>query len=172
MMLKSVCQLFLILKLSIKVVLPSAQHSGPRQATLVSELVVDASRRKLLVPTSTRWNSFYEAVSRITEIPISDLNDLCVRLGIKGFTVKGEYQFLGEYCVVMKLLTVALDILQREDHRFYGTLLPTLEVLIAPKVSLSKMTAGLRDNIVQVGRTMRSNKANIFCGQFRVHVYI
>ncbi len=118
------------------------------------------SGRKLLVPTSTRWNSFYEAVCRITEIPISDFNGLCVRLGVKGFTDK-EYQLLKEYCVVMKLLTIALDILQGEDNCFYGTLLPTLEVLMSKtlvlKNSLSKKTAGLPDVIVQFGHTMGYN---------------
>lgn len=127
------------------------------RSTVASELVEEVSRRKLLVPTSTRWNSFFEAVTRITEIPISDLNGLCVKLGIKGFTDK-EYQFLGEYTVVMKPLTVALDILQGEDNCFYGTILPTLEVLmsktLALKVHLSKMTAGLPDVIVQVSQTM------------------
>ncbi len=75
-----------------------ASHS-----TVVSELVDDMSPRKLVVPTSTRWNSFYEAVSRITEISISDLNGLCNKLGIKGFTDK-VYRFLKEHCVVMKRL--------------------------------------------------------------------
>ncbi|KAL7388121.1 hypothetical protein ABVT39_007546 [Epinephelus coioides] len=125
-----------------------ASHS-----TVASELVEEVSRRKLLVPMSTRLNSFYEAVTRITKIPISDLNGLCIKLGIKGFTDK-EYQFLGEYSVARKPLTVALDILQGEDHCFYSTILLTLEVLmsktLALKVHLSKMTAGLPDVIVQV----------------------
>ncbi len=128
------------------------------RSTVASELVEDVSPKKLVVPTSTRWNSFYEAVSRITEISISDLNGLCIKLGIKGLTDK-EYQFLKEYCVVMKPLTLALDILQGEEHCFYGTLLPTLEILMSKmlsmKASLSKMTAGLPDVIVQVGQTMQ-----------------
>lgn len=130
-----------------------ASHS-----TVASELAEDVSPRKLVVPTSTRWNYFYEAVFRITEISISDLNGLCIKLGIKGFTDK-EYQFLKEYCVVMKPLTLALDILQGEEHCFYGTLLPTLEILMSKmlsmKASLSKVTAGLPDVILQVGQTMQ-----------------
>lgn len=49
-------------------------------STVASELVEDVSPRNLVVPTSTRWNSFYEAVSRITEISISDLNGQCIKL--------------------------------------------------------------------------------------------
>ncbi|KAJ7986767.1 hypothetical protein DPEC_G00331800 [Dallia pectoralis] len=55
----------------------------------------------------------------------------------------------------MKPLTVALDILQGDCH--YGTLLPTLEVLmqktLAVKDALSRMTAGLPDAIVQAIQT-------------------
>uniref|UniRef100_M4AVU6 BED-type domain-containing protein n=1 Tax=Xiphophorus maculatus TaxID=8083 RepID=M4AVU6_XIPMA len=82
----------------------------------------------LLVPTSTRWNSFSDAVKRVAEIPLSDLNTLNSKLGVKCFTDR-EYQFLHEYCTVMKPMTAALDILQD---------------------SLSRMTAGLPDAIVQV----------------------
>ncbi|KAJ8011289.1 hypothetical protein DPEC_G00056600 [Dallia pectoralis] len=65
------------------------------RSTLASETVEEVSKRKLLVPTSTRWNSFFDAMKRIAEIPISELNTLCTKLGVKCF--KGqEYQFLHE----------------------------------------------------------------------------
>ncbi len=121
------------------------------RSTLASETVEEVSKRKLLVPTSTRWNSFFDAVNRIAEIPMSELNTLCTKLGVKCFKDK-EYQFLHEYCTAMKPLTAALDILQGDCP--YGTLLPTLEVLmqktLAVKDTLSRMTAGLPDAIVQV----------------------
>ncbi|KAF4117996.1 hypothetical protein G5714_000047 [Onychostoma macrolepis] len=86
-----------------------------------------------------------------TEIPMSELNTLCTKLGVKCFKDK-EYQFLHEYCTAMKPLTAALDILQGDCP--YGTLLPTLQVLmqktLAVKDTLSRMTAGLPDAIVQV----------------------
>ncbi|XP_047242658.1 uncharacterized protein LOC124881166 [Girardinichthys multiradiatus] len=124
------------------------------RSTLASEAVEEVSKRKFLVPTSTRWNSFFDAVKRIAEIPMSELNTLCTKLGVKCF-IDREYQFLHEYCTFMKPLTAALDILQGDCP--YGTLLPTLEVLmqktLAVKDSLSRMTAGLPDAIVQAIQT-------------------
>ncbi|CAL8282414.1 unnamed protein product [Merluccius merluccius] len=85
-----------------------------------------------------------------TEVPMNELNTLCTKLGVKCFKER-EYQFLNEYCTATKPLTVALDILQADCP--YGTLLPTLEVLmqrtLAVKDALSSMTAGLPDAIVQ-----------------------
>uniref|UniRef100_A0A3B5MY77 Uncharacterized protein n=1 Tax=Xiphophorus couchianus TaxID=32473 RepID=A0A3B5MY77_9TELE len=78
------------------------------RSTLASEAVEEVSKRKLLVPTSTRWNSFLDAVKRVAEIPMNDLNMLCCKLGVKCF-IDREYQFLHEYCTVMKPLTEALD---------------------------------------------------------------
>ncbi|KAK0143022.1 hypothetical protein N1851_018863 [Merluccius polli] len=122
------------------------------RSTLASEQVEEVSRRKLMVPTSTRWNSLYEAISRIITIPLNELNPLCVKLGIK-FLNEREYQFLKEYCTVMKPLTVALDILQG-DECTYGVLLPTLTSLmsktLALKDDLSRMTASLPDVIVKL----------------------
>lgn len=129
----------------------SALWTKSSRSTLASETVEEVSKRKLLVPTSTRWNSFFDAVKRVAEIPMCELNTLCTKLGVKCFKEK-EYQFLHEYCTAMKPLTAALDILQGDCP--YGTLLPTLEVLMQKtldvKDALSSMTAGLPDAIVQV----------------------
>uniref|UniRef100_A0A3Q4G1F6 BED-type domain-containing protein n=1 Tax=Neolamprologus brichardi TaxID=32507 RepID=A0A3Q4G1F6_NEOBR len=97
------------------------------RSALASETVEEISKRKLLMSTSTRWNSFFDAVKRIAEIPMGELNTLCTKLGLKCFKDQ-EYQFLHEYCMAMKPLTAALDILQGDCP--YGTLLPTLEVLM------------------------------------------
>uniref|UniRef100_A0A8C6LKI7 HAT C-terminal dimerisation domain-containing protein n=1 Tax=Nothobranchius furzeri TaxID=105023 RepID=A0A8C6LKI7_NOTFU len=102
----------------------SALWTKASRSTLAAEQVEDISRRKLMVPTSTRWNSLYEAITTILTIPSNELNPLCVKLGIKCFT-ENEYQFLKEYISVMKPLTVALDILQG-DECTYGAPLPTL----------------------------------------------
>uniref|UniRef100_A0A8C6W0S2 HAT C-terminal dimerisation domain-containing protein n=1 Tax=Nothobranchius furzeri TaxID=105023 RepID=A0A8C6W0S2_NOTFU len=133
----------------------SALWTKASRSTLAAEQVEEISRRKLMVPTSTRWNSLYEAISRILTIPSNELNPMCVKLGIKCFTEK-EYQFLKEYISVMKPLTVALDILQGDECP-YGALLPTLTSLmsktLALKDDLSKMTATLPDVIVKAIKT-------------------
>uniref|UniRef100_A0A3P9H755 HAT C-terminal dimerisation domain-containing protein n=1 Tax=Oryzias latipes TaxID=8090 RepID=A0A3P9H755_ORYLA len=122
------------------------------RSTVAAEQVQEVSQRKLLVPSSTRWNSFYDAVSRVAEIPMNELNNLCNKLGIKCFNEK-EYQFMHEYCIAMKPLTAALDILQGDECP-YGALLPTLEILMMKSLSLkdllTKMTADLPDVIVKV----------------------
>uniref|UniRef100_A0A9J8BKG2 Uncharacterized protein n=1 Tax=Cyprinus carpio carpio TaxID=630221 RepID=A0A9J8BKG2_CYPCA len=129
----------------------SALWTKASRSTLASEQVEEVSCRKLMVPTSTRWNSLYEAISRIITIPMNELNPLCVKLGIKCLNER-EYLFLQEYCTMMKPLTVALDILQG-DECTYGALLPTLTSLmsktLALKDDLSRMTASLPDVIVK-----------------------
>ena len=102
------------------------------------------------MPTCTRWNSYYNAVVRITENSISELNELCTRMELRCFSDK-EITFLNEYCTVLKPLARGLDILQGEDDCFFGTLLPTLETIIKKikvvKPNLSSMTTGLVDCI-------------------------
>ena len=121
-------------------------------STVASEYLEEVSEKKLIVPTVTRWNSFYDAYARIIEMPLANINKLCTQLNMKCMNDK-EYQFLKEYCLIMKPFTIALDILQGEDTCFYGTLLPTLEILMAKtlavKNGLSKMTGELPDIIVK-----------------------
>lgn len=105
------------------------------RSTVAAETVDDVIARKFLVPCTTRWNSFYDALVRICEVPIIELNTISSRFGLKAITER-EHQFIREYCMVMKPLTIALDILQGEDHCFHGTLLPTLETLIHKTLEL------------------------------------
>ncbi|CAL8258778.1 unnamed protein product [Arctogadus glacialis] len=79
-------------------------------------------------------------------------------LGVPCFKDK-EYQFLHEYCTA---LTAALDILQGDCP--YGILPPTLEVLmqktLAVKDALSRLTAGLPNNIVQSPASVPTTSAS------------
>lgn len=122
------------------------------RSTVASEIVDNVIAKRLLVPCTTRWNSFYDALARISEIPVVKLNTISSKLQLKCISER-EHQFLREYCAVMKPLTVALDILQGEDNCFYGTLLPTLETLMSKTLELKnglQILVGLPDAIVQV----------------------
>ena len=116
------------------------------RSTIASETVQEITKRKLLVPSPTRWNSYYHAVLRVTENSIAEINELCTRMEIRCFAER-EITFLKEYCTVLEPLSRGLDILQGEDDCFFGTLLPTLETIIkkitAMRPKLSSMTIGL-----------------------------
>lgn len=86
----------------------SALWTKASRSNVASELVEDTCKRKLIVPTTTRWNSFHDALYCITDIPIQVLNTLCSRLSIKAISER-EYQFVNEYCTVIKPLTMAVS---------------------------------------------------------------
>uniref|UniRef100_A0A8C1R4X3 Hermes trasposase DNA-binding domain-containing protein n=1 Tax=Cyprinus carpio TaxID=7962 RepID=A0A8C1R4X3_CYPCA len=123
------------------------------RSTVASDQVEDVLKRKLIIPTATRWNSTHEALSLITEIPIRDLNTIFSRLSVKSITER-EYQFLKEYCAVLSPLAAALDILHGEDDCYYGTLLPTLEIL------MSKLLA-LKDAYYFISQTIKDRFASV-----------
>lgn len=52
----------------------SALWNKTGHSTLASDEVKDVTTRQLIVPSTTRWNSLFNALSRITEIPIAGLN--------------------------------------------------------------------------------------------------
>uniref|UniRef100_A0A8C1MFN9 BED-type domain-containing protein n=1 Tax=Cyprinus carpio TaxID=7962 RepID=A0A8C1MFN9_CYPCA len=104
----------------------SALWTKASRSTVAAELVESLCGKKLMVPTVTRWNSFHNAVARITEISRPQLTTLCSQLGVRAFSER-EYKFLVEYCAVTNPLTKALDRLQGENDCYYGNLLPTLE---------------------------------------------
>ena len=113
-------------------------------------MVQEKLKRKLLVPSPTRWNSYYDAVTRVIENPPAILNDLCTSIEIRNFTER-ELTFLKEYCTALYPLSRGLDILQGEDCCYYGTLLPTLATIIkktkAAFPQLSTMTTGLAQTV-------------------------
>ena len=124
----------------------SALWNKASRSTVASDTVQEVTKRKLIVPTATRWNSYYDAIVRVTENSLVELNELCTKLKLRCFSER-EFKFLKEYCVVLKPLSRGLDILQGEDNCFFGTVLPTLEAIIKKVVALrpdlSSMTIGL-----------------------------
>lgn len=66
----------------------------------------------------------------------------------------------------MKPLTVALDILQGEENCYYGTLLPTIEVLMWKLLEIKEgliIATGLPDAIVQVRNICQYSKKVYRC---------
>ncbi|XP_034556142.1 uncharacterized protein LOC117824687 [Notolabrus celidotus] len=121
------------------------------RSTVASEIVEDAIAKRLLVPCTTRWNSFYDALAWISEVPMVELNSISSKLQLKCISER-EHHFLREYCAVMKPLTVALDILQGEDNCYYGTIIPTLKALMCKTLEMKnglKILVRLPDVIVQ-----------------------
>jgi len=56
------------------------QKSGvANRYTVVADKVAEVAKRKLLMPTPTRWNSCY--VVQITENSTTELNELCAEMG-------------------------------------------------------------------------------------------
>ena len=77
------------------------------QSTEVSDHVEETLKRKLTVPTSTRWNSYYDAVSRITENTFDEINPLCTKLEPRCIHDK-KFTFLTEYCKVLDRFCLSL----------------------------------------------------------------
>ena len=124
----------------------AALRNKASQSTIASETVQEITKRKLLVPSLTHWNSYYHAVLQVTENSVAEIYELCTRMQIRCFAER-EITFLKEYCTVLEPLSRGLDILEGEDNCFFGTLLPTSETIIkkitAMRPKLSSMTIGL-----------------------------
>ncbi|KAI4805934.1 hypothetical protein KUCAC02_010527, partial [Chaenocephalus aceratus] len=137
---------------------PNEEEDNDEQGVVFTDVeeLLGTTEGQFSLPPHFRWNSFHDALSRISDIPAQDLNTLCTRLDIRAPTER-EHLFLKEYCSVLKPLTVALDILQGEDNCYYGSLLPTLETLMSRTLALqnglSRMTANLPGVIVQAIKT-------------------
>ena len=58
----------------------TALWNKANRSTAASDTVQEVVRRKLIVLTATRWNSFYDAVVRITENSMAELNELCTKM--------------------------------------------------------------------------------------------
>ena len=124
----------------------TALWNKTRRSTIAADKMNEKLKRKLLVPSPTCWNSFYDSIVRVVENSSVTLNELCTGISLRSFGEK-ELAFLKEYCVTLEPLSRGLDILQGEDHCYCDTLLPTLETIVkktkAEVPNLSPMTTGL-----------------------------
>ena len=119
----------------------SALLNKASRSPIAAEDVYAAVKCALIVPNTTRWNSFYDAVNKVADIVKKyserTLNELCTSLEIVQFR-PSDVTFIQEYCKVMQPVAQALDILQTETKCFMGVLLPTV-------VSLKKQLHKIRD---------------------------
>ncbi|XP_064462748.1 uncharacterized protein LOC135373577 [Ornithodoros turicata] len=92
------------------------------QSATAAETIERYCGRALIRPVTTRWNSFFDAIHCLLELDNAghDLDGLCRALQVPPFQRPRDFQFMKEYCEVMKPVAGALDILQR-DYIFLGT---------------------------------------------------
>jgi len=50
---------------------------------VASDAVNEVVKRKLIVPTAVRWNSYYDAAVQITDNSSAKLNDVCIKLELR-----------------------------------------------------------------------------------------
>ena len=74
---------------------------------------------QLTLPCPTRWNSFYDSISKLINIEQSILNTLMIELKLPEFS-RLDYEFLIEYLKVTSPLAIGLDRLQGDINFCYG----------------------------------------------------
>ena len=72
------------------------------RSTLAAEKVEEKLKKKLLVP-SPRWNSYFDAICKVIENLLSDINEVCCSIELRGFSEK-DLCFLQEYVTALKPL--------------------------------------------------------------------
>lgn len=103
------------------------------RSTLAAEKIRSTLGTLLPTPGDTRWNSIFDAVSKINGLLSStesaaNFDKLCDDLDIK--RMQGlQKTFISEYVEVMRPVCCALDVLQGDKAVGLGYLLPTITVL-------------------------------------------
>jgi len=99
----------------------NAVHRSTKAADAVKTI---CGSKGLLFPCPTRWNSRYDAVSRLLQL-VDKLPAMCDTLMLPKLK-QNEIEFLKEYEAVLQPLARTLDFLQGEKGCFYGMLLPKI----------------------------------------------
>lgn len=119
----------------------------------------------LIPPVVTRWNSMFDAVSRLLSHK-EKLEDLCDKLGFKqNFKFsQTDIQYLEEYKVLMCPIAATLDFLQKENNLMYGYLIPSLVTLSVKlkKISVSNEVSYLKSVAKQLEKILRERFSNYF----------
>lgn len=108
------------------------------RSSLASDKIKEVLGGLFIVNNSTRWNSLFDALTRVKEYYMTKragLNSIFVEFKLAPFT-DDEVTLLKEYLMVMEPLATALDLLQGEKEVSIGYLLPTLrEILYRWKIT-------------------------------------
>uniref|UniRef100_A0A3B5MX22 BED-type domain-containing protein n=1 Tax=Xiphophorus couchianus TaxID=32473 RepID=A0A3B5MX22_9TELE len=102
------------------------------RSTVAAACIFDALKRRLAVPTGTRWNSTYDSVvvlNSLLERNRDAVNRVMTQLKLQTFT-DSDVGFLSEYGQVMCIIAKALDKIQGEDQAYLGSLLPTVAATV------------------------------------------
>ena len=98
---------------------PKHRHCGITKTvvTVAADLILNEMKRRLVVPSSTRWNSTYDSIVILNEL--LQKNRGCVHkvmslLKLHLFS-KSEIKLLKEYALVMSSLAKALEKIQGEN---------------------------------------------------------
>ena len=99
----------------------NAVHRSTKASDAIKKI---CGSKGLLFPCPTRWNSRYDAVSRLLEL-VDKIPEMCDTLMLPRLK-QAELDFLKEYEAVLQPLARTLDVLQGDKGCFYGMLLPKI----------------------------------------------
>ena len=108
------------------------------RSTVAADLILNEMKRRLVVPSSTRWNSTYDSIVILNEL--LQKNRGCVHkvmslLKLHLFS-ESEIKLLKEYALVMSSLAKALEKIQGENQAYFGSLLP---IVTATEIKLKEV---------------------------------
>lgn len=112
----------------------------------------------LIVPVVTRWNSMFDAVTRLL-LHEKKIDLLCDSLELTRMT-SGDLQYLREYCKIMSPISSTLDFLQREKSMLFGCLIPSL---VSLSVKIKRMA---QDESLQFLKEMAAALDTKLCARF------
>ncbi|KAL3175756.1 hypothetical protein MRX96_000943 [Rhipicephalus microplus] len=105
------------------------------QSVQADEATKAALGRHPPVPNATRWNSLFNAMKYIDEVPKGRMDATFDALSLPRLQHE-ESMFIDEYCTAMYTVAKALDILQGEQYMYISVLQPTLQSLLRYQRSL------------------------------------
>ncbi|XP_030757697.1 uncharacterized protein LOC115883472 isoform X2 [Sitophilus oryzae] len=124
----------------------------------------------LSYPGVTRWNSTYDAVTKILSLK-EKMPELCDALLLPSFT-ESEILFLTEYTTIMKPLAETLDFLQGEQNTYYGYFLPSIISMHTKleKIKLSGTIAQLSKSLDYILNSIRERFHHVFTLQSKIAI--